>query len=216
MTAALVSTRFWVAFLISVAAASVLACEGRAQRSVSPTEMRVDSSASKIDYTGSAPMHDWTGTSRDVRGRLAVAPAAPESSRVVIEAPVASFDSGNDRRDRKMRKVTDASRHPTVRFEAREIRPKQWGRAGGGGWAGTWAVQGALTFHGRTHPVEATVNVHATEDSVRARARFPVSLTRFEVDRPKLLWVPIGDTIRIDARILARPEGPAAPPETRR
>jgi hypothetical protein len=51
--------------------------------------------------------------------------------------------------------------------------------------------------------VEASVDVRATEDSVRAHAQFPVSLTRFGVERPELLWMaPIGDTIRIDARIV--------------
>jgi len=161
----------------------------------------VDSTRSEIDYTGSAPLHDWTGTSRDVAGRFVLDPENADSSRAVIGAPVASFDSGNDRRDRKMREVTEADRYPIVRFRATEVRPLQWGRTDDGK-AGRWRATGTLTFHGQTHPVDAPVMVRVGGDSVRARAQFSISLTRFEVERPSLLWASIGDTIRIDVRIV--------------
>ena len=166
-----------------------------------PLSVRVDSAASVIDYTGSATMHDWTGTSHDVSGTLVVAPQTPESSRAVVRASVTSFESGPDRRDRKMKEVTEAARYPTVALRTTDIRSVRWGRSSNG-HAGRWAVTGDLTFHGQTHSIEATVDVRITEDSVHAHAQFPVSLTRFGVERPELLWVaPIADTIRIDARI---------------
>jgi polyisoprenoid-binding protein YceI len=160
----------------------------------------VDSTESVIDYTGSAPLHDWTGTSRSVSGRFVLDPTQADSSRAVVRASVASFDSGNDRRDRKMREVTEAAKYPQVEFRATDIEPLIWGRTTDGR-AGRWRATGTLTFHGRTHPVEAPVRIRAGTDSVYARAQFAVSLTRFEVERPSLLWASIGDTIRIDARI---------------
>lgn len=161
----------------------------------------VDSTESVISYTGSATMHNWTGVSRDVSGTLVLDPDAPDSSRVLIEAPVASFNSGKDRRDREMREVTEADRFPTVSYEVTDIRPEQWGRSSDG-HAGRWRVTGDLTFHGQTHPIDASVDVRITDDSIRAHAQFPVSLTRFDVERPKLMWIAIGDTIRIDAQIV--------------
>lgn len=44
------------------------ATPGHAQR----VSAAVDSTASVIDYTGSAVMHSWTGTSREVAGTLAL------------------------------------------------------------------------------------------------------------------------------------------------
>lgn len=179
----------------------VLACllgvglplQGHAQR----VAASVDSAASVVDYTGSATMHDWTGTSRDVSGTFVIDLDTPDSSRAVVQAPVASFTSGPDRRDRKMREVAEADRYPIVSFRATHIRSRQWGRSHDG-HAGRWTVTGDLTFHGQTHPVD----VRVTDDSVHAHAQFPVSLTRFDVERPKLMWVaPIADTIRIDARV---------------
>jgi len=174
---------------------------GPAHAQRTDVDVTVDSTRSLIDYTGSAVAHDWTGTGRVVTGRLQLDLATPDSSRVDLQAPVASFDSGNSRRDRKMRQVTEAETHPMVRFQSTEIRPEQWGRSSDG-YAGIWQATGNLTFHGRTHPVDAVVEVRVTPDSAYARAQFPVSLTRFDVERPELLWVPIADTIRIDARIV--------------
>lgn len=174
-----------------------------------PVSAVVDSTKSVIDYTGSATMHDWTGTSRNVSGTLVLDPDAPEHSRAVIRAPIASFESGPDRRDRKMREVTEAKAYPTVELRTREIRSVRWGRTSDG-HSGRWSVTSDLTFHGQTHPVEATVDVRMTDDSVYAHAQFPVSLTRFGVKRPRLLWVdPIADTIRIDARIVGAIQEPA-------
>lgn len=175
--------------------------DARAQRLVAT----VDSTASVIDYTGSAPLHDWTGTSRSVTGRFVLDPKNADSSRASIQVPVATFDSGNDRRDRKMRDVTEAEKYPLVRFRATDIRPLRWGRTSDGR-AGRWEATGTLTFHGQTYSMDAPVTVRAGRDSVYARAQFKISLTRFGVERPSLLWASIGDTIRIDARVRGRLE----------
>lgn len=170
----------------------------------------VDSTTSVIDYTGSAVLHDWTGTSGTVTGTLLLDLDTPDSSRVLVQAPVASFDSGNDTRDANMREVTEADRYPTVSFEATDVESTVWGRSDEGR-AGRWTVTGDLTFHGQTHPVEATVDVRATDERVRARTQFPVSLNRFGVERPGLVWgvAPVDDTIRIDARIEGIRQDPA-------
>ncbi|MFB6272669.1 MAG: YceI family protein [Salinibacter sp.] len=169
----------------------------------------VDSAQSVIDYTGSAPLHDWTGTSRDVSGRFVLDPDQPDSSRAVIRVLVASFDSGNDRRDRKMREVTEAKQYPLVEFRTTALQPVQWGRSTDG-HAGKWKVRGELTFHGRTHLVETTADVRVTDGQVRVRAKFAISLTRFKVERPSLLWASIDDKIRLDARIVGTVEEPSS------
>ena len=174
--------------------------------SAQPVAATVDSTASVVHYTGTAPLHDWRGTSRSVEGRFVLRPNRPDRSRAVIRVPVATFDSGNDRRDRGMREVTEAETYPYVTFRGTEFSPVGWGR-GASGYGGTWRVAGELTFHGRTHPLADTVAVRVAGDTVRARAQFDVSLTRFEVERPGFLGFTVGDTIRIDARIV----GTAAP-----
>lgn len=166
----------------------------------------IDSTASVVHYTGTAPLHSWRGTSRSVDGQFVLLPDRPDSSRAVVRIPVATFDSGNDRRDRGMRDVTEAERYPFVTFRGTDFSPAIWGR-GDTGYRGTWAITGTLTFHGRTHPITDTVSVQVDGDTVRARAQFDISLTRFDVERPGFMGFTVGDTIRIDARLA----GPVAP-----
>lgn len=162
----------------------------------------VDSSESVIHYTGSAPLHSWTGTSEEVQGLLLYDVDTPSESRVSIRAPVASFESGPNRRDRQMREATEADQYPFVQFRSTEIQPNMWGRSSDG-HAGRWDVTGELTFHGETNPVNTTVDVRVTEEGIRARTQFDLSLQRFGIDRPELFWVaPIADTIRIEAQIV--------------
>lgn len=182
---------------------------GPAQLSAQGLTTPVDSTASVIHYTGDARMHNWTGTSRSVSGMFALTPETPQSSRAVVQAPVASFKSGRDRRDRKMREVTEAKKYPTVEYKTTEIQPIEWQKTSEG-YAGRWDLEGDLTFHGRTKPVEARAQVQITSDSVFVDAQFSVSLTRFGVERPKLMWVdPIGDTIKIDAHVVGAVNEPS-------
>jgi len=160
----------------------------------------IDSTESVIHYVGTAPLHDWRGTSRSVEGHFRLNPDHPDSSRAVVRVRVASFDSGNDRRDRGMREVTEAGEYPHVTFRGTDFSPVLWGR-GADGYRGEWAITGELTFHGRTHPIADTVNVRVSEDTVQARAQFDVSLTRFDVERPGFMGFTVGDTIRVDAEI---------------
>ncbi|MFP4229087.1 MAG: YceI family protein [Salinivenus sp.] len=185
---------------VCVAVAFVFVVGERAA-SAQQIHAEVDSTASEVDYTGEAPLHDWTGTSRRVQGTFRLVPDAPDSSRVVVRVPVASFDSGNNRRDRKMREVTEADAHPVVEFRGTEFEPAGWGR-GADGPAGRWAVTGDLTFHGQTHALSDTVRVRSDGETVRADAEFPVSLTQFEVERPGFMGVTVKDTIRIEAEIV--------------
>jgi len=164
----------------------------------------IDSTESVIDYTGTAPLHSWTGTSRSVRGEFVLDPSTPDSSRAVVRVPVASFDSGNDRRDRGMRDVTEADTYPFVEFRGTEFDPVVWGE-GADGPVGRWAITGELTFHGRTHELDDTVEVRAREGTVQATAQFPVSLSQFEVERPGFMGFTVGDTIRVDVDVVGRP-----------
>ena len=188
--------RSWPLMLLAVALVSGAAGPVSAQ----PVRGTVDSTVSVLHYTGSAPLHDWTGTSRRVDGRFVLDPDRPDSSRAVIRVPVASFDSGNDRRDRGMREVTAADTYPFVTFRGTDFAPAVWGR-GASGYRGTWAVAGTLTFHGQTHPLSDTVRVELAADSVRVRAQFPVSLTQYGVERPGFMGFTVADTIRIDAQL---------------
>ncbi|WP_263786188.1 YceI family protein [Salinibacter grassmerensis] len=180
--------------------AGLLVCPNDTPAHAQQVAASVDSTASVVHYTGTAPLHSWRGTSRSVGGEFILRPSRPDSSRAVIRIPVATFDSGNGRRDSGMRDVTEADEYPFVTFRGTDFSPVTWGR-GASGYRGGWSVSGELTFHGRTHPLSDTVSVEVTGDTVRARAEFDVSLSRFDVERPGFMGFTVGDTIRIDAQL---------------
>jgi polyisoprenoid-binding protein YceI len=157
---------------------------------------------SHLSYTGSHPLHEWTGTSRAVSGRLTLDPARPESGRIEIEVPVESFDSGNANRDSNMLDGVDVDRYPRVRFVSERIEGTTWQTTGEGG-SGRWQVHGSLTFHGRTRPVTIPVEVDFDGKRLSAKAAFSLKLDEFGVKRPKLLLRPISNEIRLEGQLVA-------------
>lgn len=125
-------------------------------------------------------------------------------------APVANFDSSNRRRDAKMQRTVESKRYPTVRFTADRIDVTTWA-AEGDTAASTWRVHGELAFHGQTHPLTVPADVQVRGGRLTAQARFPVSLTRYDVDRPRLLFISIGDTIQIAVDLVGTLDPPTAP-----
>lgn len=161
--------------------------------------VRIDLARSAISYTGSAPLHDWTGTSRSVSGEVTFSTVDPSGASVRISAPVTSFDSGNATRDRKMHSLTDADTHPRVVFEARAVEVTSWN-----GEQGRWRLRGSLTFAGRRGTVESEAAVRWRGGRLTAEGAFSISLTAYHVERPSIVGFPIGDEIEIEYDLLLR------------
>ena len=181
-----------LAFLVAVLAPSASAQETR------PVE-----DGSTLQYTGRAPLHSWTGRSDEVSGTLALDLDDPARSSVTLSVPVASFDSGNGTRDRRMREATEAERFPEVTFASRSVTPTTW-RGAPGARSGRWIVRGDLSFHGVTRTVEATVDVREERGRFVAEPAFEIQMTEFDVPRPRLGPARTSDTLCFQGRITAR------------
>jgi polyisoprenoid-binding protein YceI len=163
---------------------------------------RLDSTASELHYTGRHPSHSWRGSSGDVRGRVAIDTADPSESEVALRVAVESFDSGNGNRDSNMLDVLDADRYTHVSFVSDSIRVDAW-RETASGYAGSWTVFGDLTFRGVTHGEAIPVDVRIEDGVMLAGTEFEVSLIRYDVPRPRLLFVPVREFIRLDGTLRA-------------
>lgn len=182
--------------------AAILVASGAMATGLHAQPVSVRTAASQITYAGTSALHDWTGTSRRVTGTVDLDRAAPARSSFTIQAPVASFDSGNGRRDRTMREATEVSRFPTVRFTSRSIQVRSWnGRSGAR--SGRWRVTGDLTFHGRTRRVRVDVEAREANGRFVATGSFPISLADYGVERPGIGPVKIGDEIVLSFEIVA-------------
>lgn len=188
--------------LWSVLLSAVLLVPPLARPAGAQAPVAVLAAESEISYSGTSVLHGWTGTSRRVSGTLRLDLAQPARSAITVRAPVASFGSGNGARDRKMREVTHAARHPDVVFTARTVRADAWAGAPGSR-RGQWTVAGDLAFAGTTRSYTVQVAVREENGRFVAEGAFPVSLTAHGVERPRLGPIPIGDTIQLRFAIRA-------------
>lgn len=166
------------------------------------TVFAVDAARSTLAYTGHHPAHSWTGTSREVSGALTLDPGAPAQARIEVRVPVQSFDSGNATRDAKMLRLVEAASYPAVTFVSEAVVVEAWTKTETG-YAGAWRVRGRLTFHGQTHPVEIPATVRIEGGQLKAEGTFSVSLKQFQIDRPRLLFVPVKEFIDLEGTIRA-------------
>ncbi|NNF59419.1 MAG: YceI family protein [Rhodothermaceae bacterium] len=192
----------WSRFILAVLLLGCTTTAGAAQS----LSLRVDPARSTLSYTGSSVLHSWTGTSDQPTGTLTFDPVDPSTAAITIAAPVASFDSGNGRRDRKMRDVTEVERFPAVTVAMRSVRVERWEEEQGRR-RGRWRLRGDLTLHGVTRPVEVMADVSLSNGVLTAEGSFPVSLTAHQVGRPRLVGIPIGDEITVRFAITAHPVG---------
>lgn len=117
------------------------------------------------------------GTLQLVAGELVVDPMPPHAS-VSVTLDAASFDTGNDRRDRDVREVKflDTVRHPRITFHADELRQE------GGGWT----LAGQLTVRGVSRPVTLAIgSVERSGRGFRAHASARVDRYAFGITAAK-------------------------------
>ncbi len=75
-----------------------------------------------LSFDARATLGDFTGTTDSVRGALRGAPALGQV-RGWVEAPSASLGTGNDRRDRDLRKSMETDKYPLMRFALDSVIP---------------------------------------------------------------------------------------------
>jgi polyisoprenoid-binding protein YceI len=147
-----------------------------------------------VTYHLDHPLHTIEATSTDASFHAEIDSASNSISSVKAHVDVMTFNSGNSNRDSHAMEVIDALTYPDVSFSSTKIDT-----AGDG-----LAVTGNVTFHGITKEVVATVVPRRTHEILSVTGGFNLSLTDFKIDRPSLLMVPVGDTLRFSLKTAFR------------
>ena len=188
--------------LFRLPAMAALAFSGALAPNASAQTVHV-SSGSTMTYTGSAPLHDWSGTSSEVSGTLVLDLDRPSRSTVRLSIPVASFDSGNGSRDEKMRDITRAGRFPTVTFASTSIEADAW-RGSAADRSSRWLVRGTVQMNGHSHAVDARVDVRESGGRFTARPVFEIRMSDLGIERPRIGPLKTSDTLRFEGDVRAR------------
>jgi polyisoprenoid-binding protein YceI len=138
-----------------------------------------------VAYEVSHALHGAVGRSAAVQGDAHCERAA---CTFRFSVPLASFDSGDEDRDRDMQAVTLASEHPHVVVEGR-------GELVDGAAA---RLHLRVTWAGRQVELEPLrMGIERSWRRLRVKGNFALSLTAFGIQRPALLGLPISDRVRI-------------------
>lgn len=150
----------------------------------------------KATYEVVHPMHDVRGVSEAVEVRAVV---GEEGLQLMARAPVRSFDSGNGNRDKHVLEVVRADRHPMVivRGLASGFRLPKVGES----------VDLTLRSQVELAGVVSTPAIQATVTRVEAgrlsvRFRFEDRLSDHDIDRPRLLMIPVRDEFSVEGEIV--------------
>ena len=147
----------------------------------------------EVTYYGYHLLHDWKGTSNQIGGDFTFEPSL-ENFDGIISIPVKSFDSGNSNRDSNMLIYCRGIKYPNISFRPKEIIKGD----------NLVTINGMLEFAGNVQDLTTSTSIKAISDSsFTAEGKFDILLSKFDVERPSLLFTKIEDRISIEYTIIA-------------
>jgi polyisoprenoid-binding protein YceI len=162
------------------------------------------SDQSEVTFTAFAPIRKdgVHGTTRQVRGSLQVPGGRLDRAKVEVRIPILSF-RGKPEMIQHACKAVRAARFPEVVFKGERIAvTSSESRPDGNHVAGK--IKGTLDFHGIRKPIEAPFQAVVAKDGAKVSTEFPVSLTEFGVEKPKIMFVEVDDAVKISADLVAQ------------
>ena len=129
-----------------------------------------------LSFLGRSTVGEFIGSTSQVSG---IVEGDLSSARGWIEAPVATLDTHNDRRDRDLRVTMEVETYPTMRFDldstvvassrddARDVIDV--------------LLHGRLAIHGVTRVVELPAAVSPRGDTLHLHAVFPLDVTDYRI-----------------------------------
>jgi polyisoprenoid-binding protein YceI len=136
-----------------------------------------------LSFVGHATVGDFVGSTSQVSG-LVVGDLS--GARGWIEAPVATLDTHNDRRDRDLRAAMEVDTYPTMRFDLDStVIASSHDDARD---AVDVLLHGRLAIHGVTRVVELPAAVSRRGDTLQVNAVFPLDVTDYRVGGLKKLF----------------------------
>jgi polyisoprenoid-binding protein YceI len=142
-------------------------------------KLQVDKASSKVIYAMKHPMHDWTGTNKDVNAVLVYDEATKTIKQVAVSLKVSGFDSGNSNRDSHMVEVLESIKYPSISFSSSSVTIT----------GDKVTAKGNLTFHGVAKPIEITGTLKENGKKLQINSEFSVLLTDYKITKPTLLGV---------------------------
>jgi polyisoprenoid-binding protein YceI len=151
-------------------------------------KLSVNKTDSFIRYTLKHPMHESIGTSKDFLANCYYDNTSKKIVKLVVAAPVASFDSQNSSRDSHALETLEATKFPKVSFVSKAIKEE----------AGDVTIVGTLDFHGIKKEITIKAKQTESDKKIILSGSFNVSLDKFNVEKPSMMGVAVEDNLVMD------------------
>lgn len=162
-----------------------------------------------VSFEGTSTLHSFSGTLPPITFEARPTPdpaSGKETWSADLEAPVAAMRTENDRRDRNMREMLDASAFPYVKASVRKIDPDTLRGSEKPEGEARRPFTFELTIRDVTHPLVGIVS-NWREDPDRASfdLDFDVSLAQFGLEAPTtFLFIRVGDRVAVHVAVSIR------------
>ena len=155
-------------------------------------KLRANKEESFIAYTMKHPMHEWTGTSKDLNCIMET-DAKGVVQKVAAVVKLNTFDSKNSNRDSHLIEVTDGLTYPNISFVSTAVT------AAG---AGKYKVNGKISFHGVEKPTEFIMAEEVKGSKRTFTGSFQILIEDFKIERPSLMFVKTDNEVKIDLKVV--------------
>lgn len=139
-------------------------------------------------FRSEVPLHSFTGSSKHLVGKISLA-----DSTVDFYLDLATLDTGNNKRDKDMRKTLNVKEYPFAEFFGSIITPfdpasnlKQ-----------SVKVEGDFTIHNVTQHIEVDGALQKTTEGLAVEASWVLNLTDYNIKPPGILFYRVDEEIHI-------------------
>lgn len=163
----------------------------------------------KVVFVSKAPTETFEGKTDRIVGRIALDPAGMvDTVAVHLEVFLAGLDTGIGKRDADMRdKYLEIDKYPKAVFDGASVLGPE-GATLVVGKTVAFECEGNFALHGVTKRLHVTVDVTLRDERTLAfKASFKVPLADYKIERPKFLFLKLGEVqdVVVEAVAVATP-----------
>jgi polyisoprenoid-binding protein YceI len=156
-------------------------------------KLNADKDSSFISYHVYHFFHSVDGTSKNISCVTEIDSATHRIIRVSVKTDANSFNSGNEARDKTVAKTIESDKYPEITFESDSVFYDS---------DTTMSVEGRITFHGVKKEIIAPATISSKDNQIICDGSIQLNFDEFNVKRPSLLFIPIGNEFIIRFHIV--------------
>lgn len=167
----------------------------------------------EVVFHSKAPMESFAGRTRSVTGSISFDPTRLETLEIRVTVDMATLDTGIGLRNGHMRdNHLHTDEFPSGTFTGGAI-VEGGGPALAPGEPVSLEIEGELQLHGVTRKIRIPLELKLVAGGdLTVQSSFPVTLSDYDIPRPGFLVMKLGETQRVEVRLLAKAEEPASKP----